>query len=143
MLGVAVATAAIGVVQTHRAQKLADAAETAAAFFGFAVEIEISIGRGGRCRRGRRGGPLSPALIRRAVQGARKRLDVVGVCVVGFLTAFGGGTLRDILRGLTQAPDEAWLRSVLGRRQGFERPLEDLAVPIRGERALVDGKGAP
>ena len=31
------------------------------------------------------------------IMAARKRLDVVGVCVVGFLAAFGGGTLRDIL----------------------------------------------
>lgn len=28
---------------------------------------------------------------------AQKRLDAVGVCVVGFLAAFGGGTLRDLL----------------------------------------------
>ncbi|MFV0678953.1 trimeric intracellular cation channel family protein [Ottowia sp.] len=28
---------------------------------------------------------------------ARKNLDLVGVCVVAFVTAFGGGTLRDIL----------------------------------------------
>ncbi|MEY3953045.1 MAG: hypothetical protein RL320_1847 [Pseudomonadota bacterium] len=28
---------------------------------------------------------------------ARKRLDVVGVCVVASLAAFGGGTLRDLL----------------------------------------------
>ena len=27
----------------------------------------------------------------------RKRLDIVGVCVCGFLAAFGGGTLRDLL----------------------------------------------
>ncbi len=33
---------------------------------------------------------------------ARKRMDVVGVCVVGFFAAFGGGTLRDIL--LDQRP---------------------------------------
>ena len=31
------------------------------------------------------------------MEGARKKLDAVGVCVVGFLTAFGGGTLRDLL----------------------------------------------
>jgi uncharacterized membrane protein YeiH len=30
-------------------------------------------------------------------EAARKRMDVVGVCVVAFLAAFGGGTLRDIL----------------------------------------------
>jgi len=33
---------------------------------------------------------------------ARKRLDAVGVCVVAFLAAFGGGTLRDLL--LDQRP---------------------------------------
>jgi len=27
----------------------------------------------------------------------RKKMDVVGICVCGFLAAFGGGTLRDIL----------------------------------------------
>jgi len=31
------------------------------------------------------------------LEAARKRLDVVGVCVVAGLAAFGGGTLRDIL----------------------------------------------
>lgn len=32
------------------------------------------------------------------VMGAmRKRLDIVGVCVCGFLAAFGGGTLRDLV----------------------------------------------
>ena len=29
--------------------------------------------------------------------GSTKRLDVVGVAVIAFLTAFGGGTLRDVL----------------------------------------------
>jgi uncharacterized membrane protein YeiH len=31
------------------------------------------------------------------VAAARKRMDVVGVCVVACLAAFGGGTLRDLL----------------------------------------------
>ena len=31
------------------------------------------------------------------LEGARKRLDPVGICAVGFLAAFGGGTLRDLL----------------------------------------------
>lgn len=31
------------------------------------------------------------------LEGARKRLDAVGICVVSGLTAFGGGTVRDIL----------------------------------------------
>ncbi len=30
-------------------------------------------------------------------EAARKRLDAVGVCVVAFLAALGGGTLRDVL----------------------------------------------
>lgn len=34
------------------------------------------------------------------MEAARKRLDAVGVCVVGFLAAFGGGTLRDLLLDL-------------------------------------------
>ena len=36
------------------------------------------------------------------MEAARKKLDAVGVCVVGFLCAFGGGTLRDLL--LDQRP---------------------------------------
>ena len=31
------------------------------------------------------------------IEAARKRLDAVGVVVVAGLTAFGGGTLRDVL----------------------------------------------
>ena len=36
------------------------------------------------------------------IAAARKRLDAVGVCVAAFFTAFGGGTLRDLL--LDQRP---------------------------------------
>lgn len=31
------------------------------------------------------------------LEAVRKRMDVVGICVCGFLAAFGGGTLRDVL----------------------------------------------
>lgn len=31
------------------------------------------------------------------IEGARKRLDAVGICVVAGLAAFGGGTIRDVL----------------------------------------------
>ena len=49
--------------------------------------------------------------------GANKRLDVVGVAVIAFLTAFGGGTLRDVL--LDRGPffwvaNEGWVWAVLG-----------------------------
>ena len=43
---------------------------------------------------------------------ARKRLDAVGVCVVAWLAAFGGGTLRDILldrRPFFWVQHAAWL----------------------------------
>ena len=40
------------------------------------------------------------------IEAARKRLDAVGVCVVGFLTAFGGGTLRDLLLDQRLAPQQ-------------------------------------
>lgn len=43
------------------------------------------------------------------LEAARKRLDLVGVCVVGFVAAFGGGTLRDLL--LDQRPF-FWVRHV-------------------------------
>jgi len=48
--------------------------------------------------------------------GATKRLDVVGVAVIAFLTAFGGGTLRDVL--LDRGPffwvaNEGWVWAVL------------------------------
>ena len=43
------------------------------------------------------------------MEGARKQLDAVGVCVVAFLAAFGGGTLRDLL--LDQRPF-FWVRHV-------------------------------
>jgi uncharacterized membrane protein YeiH len=46
------------------------------------------------------------------IEGARKRLDAVGICVVAALAAFGGGTVRDILldrRPLFWVEHAAWL----------------------------------
>lgn len=31
------------------------------------------------------------------IEATRKRMDIVGICSVSFITAFGGGTLRDVL----------------------------------------------
>jgi len=31
------------------------------------------------------------------IEGARKRLDAVGICVVGGSATFGGGTVRDVV----------------------------------------------
>ena len=59
---------------------------------------------------------ISPAIeisgtVAFAVSGAfaaiQKRLDVFGVLIMGFITAIGGGTIRDVLIGYT--PD-AWMR---------------------------------
>lgn len=43
------------------------------------------------------------------VEAARRKLDAVGACVAAFITAFGGGTLRDLL--LDQRPF-FWVRHV-------------------------------
>jgi len=50
------------------------------------------------------------------LEAARKRLDAVGVCVVAGLTAFGGGTLRDVLldrRPFFWVAHATWLWAVL------------------------------
>ena len=75
------------------------------------------------------------------IKGAVKQLDLVGICVVGFLTAFGGGTLRDLL--LDQRPffwvlhvELLWgllglclLAMLFMRRQHFELTLKTIEVP--------------
>jgi uncharacterized membrane protein YeiH len=46
------------------------------------------------------------------IEGARKHLDAVGICVVAGLAAFGGGTVRDVLldrRPLFWVEHAAWL----------------------------------
>ena len=59
---------------------------------------------------------ISPAIeisgtVAFAVSGAfaaiQKRLDVFGVLIMGFITAIGGGTIRDVLIGYTPV---AWMR---------------------------------
>jgi uncharacterized membrane protein YeiH len=50
------------------------------------------------------------------LEAARKRLDVVGVCVVAGLAAFGGGTLRDVLldrRPFYWVSHSSWLWGLL------------------------------
>ena len=50
------------------------------------------------------------------IEAARKRLDAVGICVVGGLAAFGGGTLRDVLldrRPLFWIEHAGWLWALL------------------------------
>ena len=51
------------------------------------------------------------------IEGARKRLDAVGICVVAGLAAFGGGTIRDVL--LQRRPLQL-------RRQGFPAMVKAL-----------------
>ena len=50
------------------------------------------------------------------IEGARKRLDAVGICVVGGLAAFGGGTVRDVVldrRPLFWIEHAGWLWALL------------------------------
>jgi len=50
------------------------------------------------------------------IEATRKRMDIVGICAVAFIAAFGGGTLRDILldrRPFFWAAD-GWVWTVLG-----------------------------
>ena len=70
---------------------------------------------------------------------ARKRLDAVGICVVGGLAAFGGGTMRDVvLDGDDREPECAGMPR--GKIVGVEvrnncdglRPVERLKT-LRGE----------
>jgi uncharacterized membrane protein YeiH len=51
------------------------------------------------------------------IAAARKKLDVVGLCVVATLAAFGGGTLRDVLldrRPFYWVEHSGWLWLILG-----------------------------
>lgn len=51
------------------------------------------------------------------IEGARKKLDAVGICVVAGLAAFGGGTVRDVLldrRPLFWVEHAAWLWVLMG-----------------------------
>ncbi len=51
------------------------------------------------------------------IEGARKRLDAVGIFVVAALAAFGGGTVRDVLldrRPLFWVEHAVWLWVLLG-----------------------------
>jgi uncharacterized membrane protein YeiH len=55
------------------------------------------------------------------VEAARKRLDAVGACVVAGLTAFGGGTLRDVLldrRPFFWVQHAGWVWALLGLSLG-------------------------
>ena len=50
------------------------------------------------------------------IEGARKRLDAVGICVVAGLAAFGGGTVRDVLldrRPLFWVQHAGWVWALL------------------------------
>jgi uncharacterized membrane protein YeiH len=50
------------------------------------------------------------------IEAARKRLDAVGICVVGGLAAFGGGTVRDVLldrRPLFWVEHAGWMWALL------------------------------
>jgi uncharacterized membrane protein YeiH len=58
------------------------------------------------------------------IEAARKHFDLVGVVMVGFIAAFGGGTLRDVLldrRPFFWVEQEFWIWALIGI--GFALPF--------------------
>jgi uncharacterized membrane protein YeiH len=58
------------------------------------------------------------------IEAARKHFDLVGVVMVGFIAAFGGGTLRDVLldrRPFFWVEQEFWVWALIG--VGFALPF--------------------
>ena len=58
------------------------------------------------------------------IEAARKHFDLVGVAMIGFITAFGGGTLRDVLldrRPFFWVEQEFWVWALIGI--GFALPF--------------------
>lgn len=58
------------------------------------------------------------------IEAARKHFDLVGVVMIGFITAFGGGTLRDVLldrRPFFWVEQEFWVWALVGI--GFALPF--------------------
>ena len=51
------------------------------------------------------------------IEAVRKRMDIVGICSVSFIAAFGGGTLRDVLldrRPFFWVAQSGWVWAILG-----------------------------
>ncbi len=58
------------------------------------------------------------------IEAARKHFDLVGVVMIGFIAAFGGGTLRDVLldrRPFFWVEQEFWVWALIG--VGFALPF--------------------
>ncbi|MCU0967486.1 MAG: trimeric intracellular cation channel family protein [Rubrivivax sp.] len=78
------------------------------------------------------------------IEGARKRLDAVGICVVAGLAAFGGGTVRDLLldrRPLFWVQHAGWIWALLAMCIGAmlfmrARHLEPTERAMQGPDAL-------
>ena len=73
------------------------------------------------------------------IEAARKHFDLVGVVMVGFIAAFGGGTLRDLLldrRPFFWVEQEFWVWALVG--VGFALPFFFKARHIEfTERAML------
>jgi uncharacterized membrane protein YeiH len=73
------------------------------------------------------------------IEAARKHFDLVGVVMVGFIAAFGGGTLRDLLldrRPFFWVEQEFWVWALVG--VGFALPFFFKARHIAfTERAML------
>ena len=79
-----------------------------------------------------------------ALLARRKEMDFVGVFSVAFVTAFGGGTLRDLLLDRTPAPTEkqirTWMAGNLCRCTGYDKIVRAIlaaAEALAGEKGEV------
>ncbi len=67
-----------------------------------------------------------------AMTAIRKEMDMLGVMILGMVTAVGGGIIRDIILGIT--PPQAFMEPVfaLGAVLINARPKKKGTIPFRG-----------
>ena len=52
---------------------------------------------------------VSASAVSGALEARKHEMDIVGATTVAFVTAFGGGSLRDMLLGADELPFSGWL----------------------------------
>jgi uncharacterized membrane protein YeiH len=77
-----------------------------------------------------------------AMTAIRKEMDILGVMILGMVTAVGGGIIRDIILGIV--PPQAFAESVFALSAMFTSALVFVVFYFRGQRIrrLMDAAGA-